>query len=167
MENSNRHTCITIVLNKISDFNFGTLKNYMNCIISIDSIENVIVSSTGYTGAGGYEIYCDNKNVKQIWDTLLNEGKEFNILPIGLAARDSLRIEMGYCLYGNDIDEKTSPLEANLKWITKVKTNFIGSNIIEAEIQRGVKKKLVGFKLLDSTKLSCSCLLYTSDAADE
>ena len=136
----------TKLLNKISDFNFGTLKNYMNCIISIDSIENVIVSSTGYTGAGGYEIYCDNKNVKQIWDTLLNEGKEFNILPIGLAARDSLRIEMGYCLYGNEIDENTSPIEAGLSWITKTETNFYGSNRIKKDIKNGCEYMIMGIK---------------------
>ena len=136
----------TKLLNKISDFNFGTLKNYMNCFTNIDSIKNVIVASTGYTGAGGYEIYCENKNVKQIWDTLLNEGKEFNILPIGLAARDSLRIEMGYCLYGNEIDENRSPIEAGLSWITKTETNFYGSNRIKKDIQNGCEYMIMGIK---------------------
>ncbi len=136
----------TELLNKISDFDFGTLKNYMNCVTSIDSIKNVIVASTGYTGAGGYEIYCDNKNVKQIWDVLFNKGKEFNILPIGLAARDSLRIEMGYCLYGNEIDEKRSPIEAGLSWITKTETNFYGSNRIKKDIQNGCKYIIMGIK---------------------
>ena len=136
----------TKLLNKISDFNFGTLKNYMNCITNIDGIKNVIVASTGYTGAGGYEIYCDNKNVKQIWDALFNEGKEFNILPIGLAARDSLRIEMGYCLYGNEIDENTSPIEAGLSWITKTETNFYGTNQIKKDIQNGCRYMIMGIK---------------------
>ena len=136
----------TKLLNKISDFNFGTLKNYMNCVTSIDNIKNVIVASTGYTGAGGYEIYCDNKNVKQIWDLLFNEGKEFNILPIGLAARDSLRIEMGYCLYGNEIDENTSPIKAGLSWITKTETNFYGSNRIKKDFQNGCKYMIMGIK---------------------
>ena len=136
----------TKLLNKISDFNFGTLKNYMNCITNIDGIKNVIVASTGYTGAGGYEIYCDNKNVKQIWDALFKEAKEFNILPIGLAARDSLRIEMGYCLYGNEIDENTSPIEAGLSWITKTETNFYGSNQIKKDIQNGCRYMIMGIK---------------------
>ncbi len=134
------------LLNKVSDFNFGTLKNYMNCVTNIDSIKDVIVASTGYTGAGGYEIYCDNKNVKQIWDALLNEGKEFNILPIGLAARDSLRIEMGYCLYGNEIDENTSPIQAGLSWITKTETNFYGSNRIKKDIQNGCEYMIMGIE---------------------
>ena len=136
----------TKLLNKISDFNFGTLKNYMNCVTNIDNIKNVIIASTGYTGAGGYEIYCENKNVKQIWDTLFNEGNEFNILPIGLAARDSLRIEMGYCLYGNEIDENTSPVEAGLNWITKTETNFYGSNRIKKDIQNGCEYMIMGIK---------------------
>jgi len=136
----------TNLLNKISDFNFGTLKNYMNCVTNIDNIKNVIVASTGYTGAGGYEIYCENKNVKQIWDTLFNEGREFNVLPIGLAARDSLRIEMGYCLYGNEIDENTSPVEAGLSWITKTETNFYGSNRIKKDIQNGCEYMIMGIK---------------------
>ena len=136
----------TNLLNKISDFDFGTLDNYMNCVTNIAGIKNVIVASTGYTGAGGYEIYCENKNVKQIWDTLFNEGREFNVLPIGLAARDSLRIEMGYCLYGNEIDENTSPVEAGLSWITKTETNFYGSNQIKKDIQNGCEYMIMGIK---------------------
>ncbi|MAR42732.1 MAG: glycine cleavage system protein T [Flavobacteriaceae bacterium] len=136
----------TKLLNKISDFNFGALNNYMNCVTNIAGIKKVIVGSTGYTGAVGYEIYCDNKNVKQIWDTLFNEGKEFNVLPIGLAARDSLRIEMGYCLYGNEIDENTSPIQAGLSWITKTETNFYGSNRINEDIENGCKYMIIGIK---------------------
>ena len=136
----------TKLLNKISDFNFGTLKNYMNCVTNIAGIKKVIVGSTGYTGAGGYEIYCDNENVQRIWDALFNEGNEFNILPIGLAARDSLRIEMGYCLYGNEIDENTSPIEAGLSWITRTETNFYGSSFIEEDIKKGCKYMITGIK---------------------
>ena len=136
----------TKLLNKISDFNFGTLKNYMNCVTNIAGIKKVIVASTGYTGAGGYEIYCDNKNVKLIWDTIFNEGKEFNIMPIGLAARDSLRIEMGYCLYGNEIDENISPIQAGLTWITKTETNFHGSNRIKEDIEKGCMRTITGIK---------------------
>tara|TARA_B100000575_G_scaffold174712_1_gene140041 strand:- start:16699 stop:17736 length:1038 start_codon:yes stop_codon:yes gene_type:complete len=139
----------TKLLNKVSDFNFETLKNYMNCITSVASIKNVIVASTGYTGAGGYEIYCDNKNVKYLWDTIFNEGKEFNVSPIGLAARDSLRIEMGYCLYGNEIDDSRSPIEAGLGWITKTQTNFYGSNRIIEDIDNGCKYMIAGIKSED------------------
>ena len=136
----------TKILNKISDFDFGTLDNYMNCVTNIAGIKNVIVASTGYTGAGGYEIYCDNKNVKYIWDTLFDEGKGLDMLPIGLAARDSLRIEMGYCLYGNEIDETISPIQAGLRWITKTETNFYGSNLIKKDIKNGCKYIIIGIK---------------------
>ena len=137
------------LLSKISDFNFGTLKNYMNCITNVAGVKEVIVASTGYTGAGGYEIYCNNENVRQIWDTLLNEGKELNVLPIGLGARDSLRLEMGYCLYGNEIDDNTSPIEAGLDWITKTETNFYGSNRIKEDIKLGFKYTIIGIKSED------------------
>ena len=134
------------LLNKISDFNFETSKNYMNYLTNIAGIEKVIVTSTGYTGAGGYEIYCKNKNVKLIWDALFNEGKEFNVSPIGLAARDSLRIEMGYCLYGNEISENTSPIDAGLNWITKIQTNFYGNNCIKEYLEQGRKYSIMGIK---------------------
>ena len=137
------------LLSKISDFNFGTLKNYMNCITNVAGVKEVIVASTGYTGAGGFEIYCNNENVRQIWDTLLNEGKELNVLPIGLGARDSLRLEMGYCLYGNEIDDNTSPIEAGLDWITKTETNFYGSNRIKEDIKLGFKYTIIGIKSED------------------
>ncbi len=137
------------LLSKISDFNFGTLKNYMNCITNVAGVKEVIVASTGYTGAGGYEIYCNNENVRQIWDTLLNEGKELSVLPIGLGARDSLRLEMGYCLYGNEIDDNTSPIEAGLDWITKTETNFYGSNRIKEDIKLGFKYTIIGIKSED------------------
>jgi len=136
----------TKLLNKISNFNFGTLDNYTNCETNIAGVKNVIVASTGYTGAGGYEIYCKNKNVKNIWETLFDVGKEFDLLPIGLAARDSLRIEMGYCLYGNEIDENISPIQAGLGWITRTETNFYGSNIIKEDIENGCKHMIIGIK---------------------
>ena len=139
----------TKLLNKVSKFKFESLKNYMNCITSIAGINNVIVASTGYTGAGGYEIYCDNKNVEHIWKTIFDEGKEFDVSPIGLAARDSLRIEMGYCLYGNEIDDSTSPIEAGLGWITKTQTNFYGSNLIKEDIDNECKYMMVGVKSED------------------
>ena len=130
--------------------NLLLLKNYSFINGDFAGCEDIIISKTGYTGSGGYEIYTPNNKALKIWDTLFSN-KEYDLKPIGLAARDTLRIEMGYCLYGNDITEETSPLEANLRWITKTQTNFIGSNIIEAEIQTGSKRKLVGFKLLEKS----------------
>jgi len=135
---------------KYTEENLSTLKNYSFLIGEFAGIEDILISKTGYTGSGGYEIYIPNKKALKIWDTLFSNHK-YDLRPIGLAARDTLRIEMGYCLYGNDINEKISPFEANLSWITKVETNFIGSNIIKAEIQKGLKRKLIGFKLLEKS----------------
>lgn len=110
-------------------------------------IEHVIISATGYTGSGGFEIYCKNSEVKQVWDKVLEAGAAYGIKPIGLAARDTLRLEMGYCLYGNDIDDTTSPFEAGLGWVTKFTKEFTNSKALEAEKARGVENKLIGFKL--------------------
>lgn len=112
-------------------------------------IENVIISATGYTGSGGFEIYCKNEEVEQIWTKIFEAGAPFGIKPIGLAARDTLRLEMGFCLYGNDINDTTSPLEAGLGWITKFTKDFIASDILKKQKEEGVKRKLVGFELLE------------------
>ncbi len=112
-------------------------------------VDNVIVSTTGYTGAGGCEIYFPNEVADQIRDAVMEAGAEFGIKPIGLGARDTLRLEMGFCLYGNDIDDTTSPLEAGLGWITKFTKPFINSDALKAQKEAGVAKKLVGFELLD------------------
>ena len=135
------------LLQKIVDFDLRKMKNYSFVNSKIGSLENIIISTTGYTGSGGFEIYCDNNNAVEIWNLLFKFGKEFNLKPIGLAARDTLRLEMGYCLYGNDLHENINPIEANLKWITKLEKNFIGCNSIKSSIKEGVKKRLVGFKL--------------------
>tara|TARA_B100001093_G_scaffold204034_1_gene196116 strand:- start:22325 stop:23407 length:1083 start_codon:yes stop_codon:yes gene_type:complete len=137
------------LLQKIVDFELVNMKNYSVVRSNIKSFENVIISTTGYTGSGGFEIYCNNKDANGIWDLLFQNGEEFNLKPIGLAARDTLRLEMGYCLYGNDINENTNPIEANLKWITNLEKNFIGCKAIKNSIQLGIKKKLVGFKMID------------------
>ena len=110
-------------------------------------MEHVIISATGYTGSGGFEIYCKNSEVKQIWDKVFETGAPYGIKPIGLAARDTLRLEMGYCLYGNDIDETTSPIEAGLGWVTKFTKDFTNSEALKAEKEQGPKNKLVGFEL--------------------
>jgi aminomethyltransferase len=112
-------------------------------------IENVIISATGYTGSGGFEIYCKNSEVEQIWNAVFEAGKAFNIKPIGLAARDTLRLEMGFCLYGNDINDTTSPLEAGLGWITKFNKEFTNSENLKRQKEIGVTKKLVAFELID------------------
>jgi aminomethyltransferase len=112
-------------------------------------VENVIVSTTGYTGAGGCEIYMPNEAAEKIWNAVFEAGAEFGIKPIGLGARDTLRLEMGFCLYGNDIDDTTSPIEAGLGWITKFSKPFMNSEALKSQKEQGVTRKLVGFDLLD------------------
>ncbi len=112
-------------------------------------VDNVLISATGYTGAGGFEIYFDNEHADVIWKAIFEAGAPFGIQPIGLGARDTLRLEMGFCLYGNDIDDTTSPLEAGLGWITKFTKDFVNSANLSAQKQDGVKRKLVGFEMLE------------------
>lgn len=110
---------------------------------------NVIISATGYTGSGGFEIYCKNDQAEAIWKRVFEAGAKYGIKPIGLAARDTLRLEMGFCLYGNDINDATSPLEAGLGWITKFTKDFTNSKNLKKQKEEGVSKKLVGFELVD------------------
>ena len=112
-------------------------------------IDNVLVSATGYTGAGGFEIYFENKDANIIWDAIFEAGQAYGIKPIGLGARDTLRLEMGFCLYGNDINDETSPIEAGLGWITKFSKNFTNSEALLAQKESGIKNKLVGFEMID------------------
>jgi aminomethyltransferase len=112
-------------------------------------IENVLISATGYTGAGGFELYFDKKDSVHIWNEVFKAGEASGIKPIGLAARDTLRLEMGFCLYGNDIDDSTSPIEAGLGWITKFSKSFINSENLAAQKQNGVERKLVGFEMIE------------------
>lgn len=112
-------------------------------------IDYVIISATGYTGSGGFEIYCKNNEAEQVWNKVLEAGAAFGIKPIGLAARDTLRLEMGYCLYGNDINDTTSPLEAGLGWVTKFTKDFINSENLKKEKEAGLKRKLVAFELIE------------------
>ncbi|MGS2739578.1 glycine cleavage system aminomethyltransferase GcvT [Sinomicrobium sp. M5D2P17] len=111
--------------------------------------KDIIISATGYTGSGGFEIYCKNEDAKQVWDKVFEAGAGFGIKPIGLAARDTLRLEMGYCLYGNDIDDTTSPIEAGLGWITKFTKDFVNAGALKEQKEDGVKKKLVAFELTE------------------
>jgi len=112
-------------------------------------IDNVMISATGYTGSGGFEIYVKNEDVNQVWDRVFEAGAAFGIKPIGLAARDTLRLEMGFCLYGNDIDDTTSPLEAGLGWITKFTKEFTDSDFLKKQKEEGVTRKLVAFEMID------------------
>lgn len=112
-------------------------------------IENVLISATGYTGAGGFELYFDKKDSEHIWNEVFRAGEAFGIKPIGLAARDTLRLEMGFCLYGNDIDDSTSPIEAGLGWITKFTKNFVNSENLAEQKENGVERKLVGYEMME------------------
>lgn len=134
-------------MQSITSHDLSEIKFYNFVVGDFAGIEHVIISATGYTGSGGFEIYCKNTEVKQIWDKVFEAGADFGIKPIGLAARDTLRLEMGYCLYGNDIDESTSPLEAGLGWITKFTKEFTNSEKFAEEKKNGVKRKLVAFEL--------------------
>lgn len=112
-------------------------------------IDNVVISATGYTGAGGFEVYFENEHADKMWEAIFNAGAEYGIKPIGLAARDTLRLEMGFCLYGNDIDDTTSPIEAGLGWITKFTKPFTNSEALQAQKEAGVTRKLIGFEMID------------------
>lgn len=139
----------TAVLQKLTATDLSRIKYYHFAIGKFAGVDNVIMSNTGYTGAGGFEIYVNRKDAENVWNAIFDAGKESGIKPIGLGARDTLRLEMGFCLYGNDIDDKTSPLEAGLGWITKFSKNFTNSSALQKQKQEGVKRKLVGFKMID------------------
>ena len=136
-------------MQSITSVDLSAIDYYHFEVADFAGIEHVIISATGYTGSGGFEIYCKNSEVEQIWNAVFEAGKSFGIKPVGLAARDTLRLEMGYCLYGNDINDKTSPLEAGLGWITKFSKDFVNSENLKLEKERGVSRKLVGFELTE------------------
>jgi aminomethyltransferase len=136
-------------MQSLSSIDLSAIKFYHFEVADFAGIEHAIISATGYTGSGGFEIYCKNTEVNQVWDKVLEAGAAFGIKPIGLAARDTLRLEMGYCLYGNDISDTTSPLEAGLGWVTKFTKEFINSDALKAEKEAGLKNKLVAFELVD------------------
>lgn len=136
-------------LQKLTDTNLSEVKFYTFKIGDFAGCPDVIMSATGYTGSGGFEIYVENQYAKQVWNKIMEAGAEFDIKPIGLGARDTLRLEMGYCLYGNDITDTTSPLEAGLGWVTKFTKNFINSENLAKQKEEGVTRRLVGFKMID------------------
>ena len=159
MHNISDKTCLlaiqgpnaTKILQPLTELDILNLKYYTFAKGKFAGVDNVLISATGYTGAGGVEIYFEDKagNAGKIWDAIFQAGGPQGLKPIGLGARDTLRLEMGYCLYGNDIDDKTSPLEAGLGWITKFTKEFTAKSILEDQKATGIGKKLVGFEMID------------------
>ncbi|HTB06334.1 MAG TPA: glycine cleavage system aminomethyltransferase GcvT [Bacteroidia bacterium] len=139
----------TAILSKLTSVDLTKIPYYNFAVGQFCGINGVILSNTGYTGAGGFEIYCKNEDAVKIWDAILEAGKTEGIKPIGLGARDTLRLEMAFCLYGNDIDDTTSPLEAGLGWVTKFTKEFTNSKALQAQKEKGVARKLAGFKMID------------------
>jgi aminomethyltransferase len=159
MNNISSKTCLlaiqgpnaTKALQSLISTDIMNLKYYTFTKGVFAGVDNVLISATGYTGAGGVEIYFEDEgdNANKIWDAIFEAGKQFNIKPIGLGARDTLRLEMGFCLYGNDINDTTSPLEAGLGWITKFTKEFTNKPYFEKQKAEGITKKLVGFEMID------------------
>jgi len=137
------------VLQKLTEVELSSMPYYSFKTGTMAGIDDVIISNTGYTGAGGFELYVWNKDAKALWEAVFEAGKEFDIIPCGLGCRDTLRLEKGFCLYGNDIDDTTSPIEAGLGWITKFTKDFVNSAYHKSLKDNGVTKKLVGFEMID------------------
>ena len=159
MHNISDKTCLlaiqgpnaTKILQPLTDIDLLNMKYYTFGKGTFAGVENVLISATGYTGAGGVEIYFEDKddNADKVWNAIFEAGTPQGLKPVGLGARDTLRLEMGFCLYGNDIDDNTSPLEAGLGWITKFTKDFTSRSIFEKQKQEGLKRKLVGFEMVD------------------
>ncbi|WAC11833.1 glycine cleavage system aminomethyltransferase GcvT [Dyadobacter pollutisoli] len=139
----------TATLQKLTSVDLPSMEYYTFQIGEMAGIADVVISATGYTGAGGFEIYVKNEDAEKMWDAIFEAGAEFGIKPVGLGARDTLRLEKGFCLYGNDIDDNTSPLEAGLGWVTKFSKDFINSENLKKQKEAGLTKKLVGFEMID------------------
>lgn len=137
------------VLSKMTNIDLNSMKYYTHQVGNFAEVDDVLISATGYTGAGGFEIYVENNNAVKVWEAIMKAGASEGIKPTGLAARDTLRLEMGYALYGNDIDENTSPLEAKLGWITKLNTKFTNVDFLRKQKEIGVAKSLIAFELID------------------
>ncbi len=157
MENASDQYCLfavqgpkaTGVLQKLTDVDLGSIKYYHFTVGAIAGGHEVIISATGYTGAGGFELYVKNADAATVWQNIFAAGQDAGIKPIGLGARDTLRLEMGFCLYGNDIDDTTSPIEAGLGWITRFTKEFTNSAALKRQKENGVSQKLVGFVMED------------------
>lgn len=138
-----------LAMQKLTSLNLSSITYYSFEIGDFAGNKNILISNTGYTGAGGFEVYIPNHLAENVWHKIMEAGAEFGIKPIGLGARDTLRLEKAYCLYGNDIDDTTSPIEAGLSWITKFSKKFVDSDKFEKQKKEGVQKKLVGFKMIE------------------
>ncbi len=157
MKNLSDDTCLFAVqgpkalplMSKLTSLDLGSMDYYSLMIGNIGGHDNIMISTTGYTGAGGFEIYVPNAAAQDVFEKIMAAGAEFDIKPIGLGARDTLRLEMGYCLYGNDITDTTSPIEAGLGWVTKFTKSFTNSENLQAQKAAGLPKKLVGIKMLE------------------
>lgn len=157
MENLSDSLCLlavqgphaTATLQKLTDVDLASMEYYTFRIGEMAGIKDIIISATGYTGAGGFEIYVKNADAEKMWNAIFEAGAELGIKPVGLGARDTLRLEKAFCLYGNDIDDETSPLEAGLGWVTKFTKDFINSEALKAQKEAGLKRKLVGFEMID------------------
>lgn len=157
MENWSDNICLfavqgpkaTATLQKLTNIPLDNVEYYTFTKGTFAGCPDVILSATGYTGAGGFELYVPKAHAEEIWNKIMEAGSEFEIKPIGLGARDTLRLEMGYCLYGNDITDATSPLEAGLGWVTKFTKSFVNSEALQAEKAAGLKRKLVGIEMID------------------
>jgi aminomethyltransferase len=136
-------------LQSLTDIDLSAMEYYTFKKGTFAGIENVLISATGYTGAGGFELYFENSAADKIWDAVFTAGEAYGIKPIGLGARDTLRLEMGFCLYGNDIDDQTSPIEAGLGWVTKFTKEFTNSSSLKAQKDNGAANKLVGFEMVE------------------
>lgn len=139
----------TEVLQRLTAVDLSEIKFYTFVEGEFAGVQDVIISATGYTGAGGFELYVKNEDAEHVWQQIMEAGKPEGIKPIGLGARDTLRLEMGFCLYGNDIDDTTSPLEAGLGWITKFTKDFINAENLKQQKEEGISRRLVGFKMID------------------
>lgn len=139
----------TKLVQKLTTVDLSAIEFYHFGAGAVAGIEDIIISNTGYTGSGGFELYVWNKDAVKLWNALMEAGAEYNVAPCGLGARDTLRLEKGYCLYGNDIDDTTSPIEAGLGWITKFSEPFVNMEYHKGLKENGVKRKLVGFELID------------------
>ena len=152
-----------MAMQSICDARIDLLSNYSHTTSTFAGVKNVMVATTGYTGAGGIEIYFDVAMAKKVWNGVMKAGADFGILPIGLAARDTLRLEMGYCLYGNEIDDNTSPISAGLRWVTQPLTGFLNASMIQKSIQEGTTEKLIGFKIDERGIPRSGCILFDSE----
>ena len=157
MENVSDKTCLFAVqgpkahlaLQSLTSAPLADMEYYTFTKAEFAGVPDILISATGYTGAGGFEIYVPAQHAEKVWKAIFEAGKEYDIKPIGLGARDTLRLEKGYCLYGNDIDDTTSPIEAGLGWVTKFTKDFINSSQIKSQKEAGVSRKLVAFKMID------------------